>query len=97
MTAELRSLVERAVGMHLRPSPETPPHPDEVAIVRDVMTALRWSPDAVKVRAVRALHRPYRSFGPEGDRDYCEHCNRLTGSWIPYPCETIQAIGGEQP
>ncbi len=44
-----------------------------------------------QVRAVRKLHRRY--VGPDG-LDYCEHCNRLTSGWVPFPCETIQAIGG---
>jgi hypothetical protein len=94
MSNDLRARIERAVGMHLRPDPETPPHPDEIAIVNDVMVALKWSPDAKKLRAARNLHRPYRAYGPTGDRDWCEHCNRLTGGWVEYPCETIQAIGG---
>jgi hypothetical protein len=93
MTGEMRARIARAVGIHLRPSPETPPHPDEIAIVNDVMAALKWSPDAVKVRAVRKLHCRY--VGPDG-LDYCAHCNRLTGSWVPYPCETIQVIGGDE-
>lgn len=92
--ADFRSHVERAVGMHLRPSPQSSQHPDEIAIVDSVMKALRWNPDAARVRAVRNLHRPYRAASSE--RDWCEHCNRISGGWIAYPCETIQAIGGDE-
>jgi hypothetical protein len=55
-------------------------------------TSCMRSQDAARVRAVRSLHRPYR--GPSGEQDWCEHCNRISGAWIAYPCETIQAIGG---
>lgn len=40
MSSDLRARMERAVGMHLRPGPETPPHPDEIAIVDDVMAVV---------------------------------------------------------
>lgn len=36
----LRAQVERAVSVHLRPSPETPPSPDEIAIVDSVMAVV---------------------------------------------------------
>jgi hypothetical protein len=39
---------------------------------------------------IRALHHEYRS--PVDDGDYCAHCNRISGGWIPYPCPTIEAL-----
>lgn len=40
MSENLRARIERAVGMHLRPSLDCSPHPDETAIVDSVMAAL---------------------------------------------------------
>lgn len=43
------------------------------------------------VAEVKALHHEYR--GPFDEGRYCAHCNQLTGSWIPYPCPTVEALG----
>jgi len=45
------------------------------------------------LRAVRALHEPYRCSGDEVD--YCAHCSRIAIHPVRYPCDTIAAIGGE--
>lgn len=45
-----------------------------------------------RLSAVRLLHRRYR-FAGDDTTDFCEHCNRISGGWVPYPCDTIRAIG----
>lgn len=45
------------------------------------------------LRAVRERHKRYR--GASDETDYCEHCSRLTGYGVPYPCDTIKDVGGE--
>lgn len=37
-----------------------------------------------------ALHVRYR--GASDSNDFCAHCNRLTGSWIAFPCPTVIAV-----
>lgn len=46
------------------------------------------------VARVRALHHPYRSMY-DTDGQSCAHCNQLTGYAVPYPCDTIKALGEE--
>lgn len=57
---------------------------------RDCLPSSPASPVALRGRlaAVLDLHRPYR--GPT-DPDSCEHCNRISGREIRYPCPTALA------
>lgn len=46
------------------------------------------------VARVLALHEQYRS-ALDDTTDYCAHCNRLSGGWVPWPCPTVRAINPE--
>ena len=51
------------------------------------------------VARIRALHQPYRSVYDEGDSQSCAHCNMLAapgGIVVPWPCDTIRALEGDQ-
>jgi DNA-binding transcriptional regulator YiaG len=62
MNGNLRTRIERAVGMHLRPGPETPPHPDEIAIVDSVMEVIAYVADVpARIEAQVHLNRPLPS------------------------------------
>ena len=41
---------------------------------------------------IRSLHSRYRSALTD-EFDCCAHCNQLTANLVPYPCETILALG----
>ncbi|MGW4695182.1 hypothetical protein ACWEO1_22700 [Kitasatospora cineracea] len=45
-----------------------------------------------QVATVRELHSPYRSVYDEGDNRSCTHCNQLTGTAVPWPCDTARAL-----
>jgi hypothetical protein len=44
------------------------------------------------IAEIKALHHEYR--GPFDEGRYCAHCNQISGTWIPYPCPTVQALEG---
>lgn len=50
------------------------------------------------VARIRALHHPYRSVY-DTDGQSCAHCNQLAaadGIIVPWPCDTIRALDGDQ-
>ena len=49
------------------------------------------------IARIRALHQPYPSLASRTDRRTCAHCNGLASYAVPWPCDTIQALDGEQP
>ncbi|MFF8482359.1 hypothetical protein [Streptomyces antibioticus] len=52
--------------------------------------------EAAAVASVRAMHQQYR-FAGDDTKDYCAHCNQISGGWIPWPCPTIQALDQAAP
>lgn len=42
---------------------------------------------------IKNVHQRYRGAGSPPDS--CTECNRLSGFEVPYPCPTLQALGGE--
>jgi hypothetical protein len=67
--------------------------PGEIADA--VLAELPAPTDQTAVARVRSLHQQYR-FAGDDTRDYCSHCNQISGGWIPWPCPTVQALDGEQ-
>lgn len=70
----------------------------ELAENTGVLQALRRQRDEAgsAARRVRRLHEPYR-FAGDDTTDYCAHCNRISGGWIPWPCDTIRALDNPTP
>lgn len=50
-------------------------------------------PIRAKLDRIQALHEPYSAAGYPGQ--CCAHCNHISGSYIEWPCPTIEAIGDQ--
>lgn len=64
----------------------------ELAEYREAMVVANkaWANEAAKVQAVEALHRQYL---PSAVDFYCcAECNRVSGEYVPWPCDTAKAL-----